>query len=422
VASNLEKLERRSPGRRVTARNGFRLGRVFGIELRIDPSWFFIFVLVTWNLAAGFGQMHPDWGGPLQFSLALAAAILFFASVLAHELSHSLVARAKGVPVRRITLFLFGGVSNIEREPPSPGHEFVIAVVGPLSSILLGVLFGALGSFAAPGRHPLLANPAEAIKSFGPLATMFLWLGSINFTLGLFNLVPGFPLDGGRLLRSLLWAATKDLKRATRYAAQVGQAVGWIFIFAGLSMVFGGRVPVFGTGFCGGLWIALIGWFLKNAAAASYQQVVIEDLLEDVPVSRLMRSDVRGVAPDLPVADLVYDWMLGTEERAFPVLEDGRLAGLVTIEDVRKVPRPNWPETRVAQIMTPAERLAVVDPRADASEALHELTRREVRQLPVVENGRLLGMLRRRDIVRWLRLQSVGELPLASRGARLLPP
>jgi len=403
-----EEPQRFAAGRRLTAGGGVRLGRVFGIELRIDPSWFFIFILVTWNLAAGFGQTHPEWGSGLQLSLALLAAAVFFGSVLAHELSHSLMARAKGVPVRRITLFLFGGVSNIEREPPSPGSEFVIAVVGPLSSILLGVVFGALGSLGGPSRSLVLANPAQAMAHLGPLATMFLWLGSINFTLGLFNLVPGFPLDGGRLLRSLLWAAMKDVKRATRYAAQVGQVVGWIFIFAGLSMVFGGRIPIFGTGFGGGLWIALIGWFLKSAAAASYQQVVIEDLLEDIPVARLMRADVKTVPADLPVADLVYDWMLGTDERAFPVVEGGRLEGLVTLEDVRKVPREAWAQTPVREIMTPADRLAVVGPGAEASEALRQLTRRDVRQLPVVENGRLLGMLRRRDIVRWLRLQSDG--------------
>lgn len=398
--------QRQLPARRTTARGGVRLGRLFGIEIRIDPSWFFIFILVTWNLAAGFGQMHPSWGGGLQFLLALVAAAVFFGSVLAHEISHSLVARAKGIPVRRITLFLFGGVSNIEREPSSPGSEFAIAVVGPLSSILLGVAFGAVGSLFTSSSHQLFVNPAEAMKNLGPLATMFLWLGSINFTLGLFNLVPGFPLDGGRILRSILWAATKDLRRATRWASQVGQAVGWIFILAGLSMIFGGHVPIFGTGFGGGLWIALIGWFLKSAAAASYQQVVIDDLLEDVPVSRLMNSDVRPVKPDLQVSELVYDWMLGTDERAFPVVEDGRLVGLVSIEDVRKVPREDWPRTTVARIMTPADKLAVVGPRVDAGEALHELTRRDVRQLPVVENGRLLGILRRRDIVRWLRLQS----------------
>jgi len=213
-------------------------------------------------------------------------------------------------------------------------------------------------------------------------------------------------LDGGRILRSILWAATRDLRRATRWASQVGQLVGWLFVFSGLAMMFGARVPALGTGVGGGLWIALIGWFLRSAAATSYKQLLIEDLLEDVPVARLMRADVRTVEPELPVSDLVYDFMLGTDERAFPVVDRGKLAGLVTIEDVRKVPRDSWPSTRVSQIMTPAEKLAVVGPRQDASEALHELTRRDVRQLPVVENGKLVGLLRRRDIVRWLRLQS----------------
>ena len=390
----------------MTLRGGVRVGRVFGIEIRIDPSWFLIFILVTWNLAAGFGQMHRDWGAGIQLGLALVAAAVFFGSVLAHELSHSLVARTRGIPVRRITLFLFGGVSNIEREPPSPSSEFVIAVVGPLSSIVLGFVFGAVGALAAGGHQRILSNPAEALTNLGPLPTMFLWLGSINFMLGLFNLIPGFPLDGGRLLRSLLWAWTKDLKRATRTASQVGQAVGWIFIFAGLAMIFGGRLPILGTGFGGGVWIALIGWFLKSAAAASYQQVLIDDLLEEVPVSRLMRANVRAVPLTLPVSDLVYDWMLGTEERAFPVVREDRLAGLVSLEDVRKVPREKWPETTVERIMTPADQLVVVGPGEGASEALHELTRRDVQQLPVVENGKLLGMLRLRDIMRWLRLQS----------------
>ena len=363
-------------------------------------------MLVTWNLAAGFGQMHPDWPFAMRTAIALCAAVLFFGSVLIHELSHSLVARARGLPVRRITLFLFGGVSNIEREPESPSSEFLISVVGPLSSILLGVVFGLLGSAVAWGRSAVFVNPAVAISNLGPLATVLLWLGSINFTLGLFNLVPGFPLDGGRILRSILWASTHDLKRATRWASRVGQLVGWTFIFAGVSMVFGARVPVFGAGFGGGLWIALIGWFLNNAAAASYQQLLIDDLLGDVPVSRLMRSDVRTAPASTTIDELVHGWMLGTDERAFPIVDGDRLVGLVCIEDVRKVPRADWPATTVSRIMTPVQKLGVVTPSEDASKALRELARRDVRQLPVVEGGRVVGLLRRRDIVRWLQLQA----------------
>jgi Zn-dependent protease len=253
--------------RRSGLRGGFRAGKIFGIELHIDSSWIFIFILVTWNLVLGFAAMHPGWGTGLQFSLAVVASLLFFGSVLAHELSHSLVARARGLPVRRITLFLFGGVSNIEREPPSPKSEFVISVVGPLTSIVLGLVFLALGGTLAGRARLALGNPSAALSGLGPGATILLWLGSINVTLGVFNLVPGFPLDGGRILRSILWTTMRDLRRATRAASQVGQAVGWIFVFLGLAMVLGVRVPVFGTGVGSGLWIALIGWFLDNAAS-----------------------------------------------------------------------------------------------------------------------------------------------------------
>jgi len=400
----VESLQQRARPRAAPSR-GFRLGSLFGIEIRIDPSWVFIFVLITWNLAAGFASMHPNWGLGLDLCLALAAAALFFGSVLAHEFSHSLVARARGLPVRQITLFLFGGVSNIEREPGSPGMEFVISVVGPLSSLILGAAFLALGAALMRGPLRLTQNPASALSGLSPPATMLFWLGSINVTLGLFNLVPGFPLDGGRILRSLLWAAMKDLKRATKVASQVGQLVGWFFVFGGLAMVLGARLPVFGTGVAGGVWIALIGWFLKSAAAASYRQLLLEDLLGDVPVARLMRTEVKNVAPDLALSDLVYDFMLKTDERAFPVVDGERLAGLVSLEDVRKVPREQWPAATVAQIMTPAASLVVTEPGRPASQALQDLTSREIQQLPVVDDGRLVGLLRLRDVVRWMKLQ-----------------
>jgi Zn-dependent protease/CBS domain-containing protein len=405
TAANRDQTPGNPRSARPAARSGFRLGRIFGIEIQIDSSWLFIFVLIAWNLAAGFASMHPEWGFGLDFSLAIVAAVVFFCSVLAHELSHSLVAQARGLPVRRITLFLFGGVSNIEREPTSPGMEFLISVVGPLSSLILGGVFLALGAMLVRGPFRLAEHPAAALSGLNPAATMLFWLGSINVSLGLFNLVPGFPLDGGRILRSLLWAATKDLKRATRAASQVGQLVGWIFVFAGLAMVLGARLPILGSGVGGGVWIALIGWFLKSAAATSYRQVVVEDLLGDIPVARLMRTDVKTVGPDLPVSDLVYDLMLKTDERALPVVDQQRLVGLVSLEDVRKLPREQWPAASVAQIMTPLASLVVAAPQQAASEALHELTSRNVSQAPVVENGRLLGLLRLRDVMRWLKLQ-----------------
>ncbi|MGE5276508.1 MAG: site-2 protease family protein [Acidobacteriota bacterium] len=391
---------------RATRRGGARLGKLFGIEIEVDASWFFIFILVTWNLAAGFSQWHPGWGLGLRVGTALAASLLFFASVLAHELAHSLVARARGLPVRRITLFLFGGVSNLEREPASPGTEFVMAVVGPLTSVLLGFAFLTLGSGVSGGVQVTLSNPLNALARLDPLSTLLLWLGPINILVGLFNLVPAFPLDGGRILRSLLWAATKNLQKATRWASQVGRLIAWSFIFAGIAMIFGARLPFFGSGLIGGLWIALIGWFLNNAAMVTYRQLVVYDLLEGVPVSRLMRRDTPTVPSDIAVSQLVHDFLIGTDERAFPVLDGNRLAGLVCLEDVRKVPRDRWDGTLVRQIMTPRQQLSVIPPQEDAAAALREITRLDVRQVPVVENDRLVGLLRRRDFVRWLHLHS----------------
>jgi Zn-dependent protease len=317
-----------------------------------------------------------------------------------------LVASARGLPVRRITLFFFGGVSNIEREPPSPGTEFLISIVGPLTSLALGGLFIFLGRADLANALPGAGGPARMLAGLSPLSTLLLWLGPINIILGLFNLIPAFPLDGGRVLRSILWAATDNLRQATRWATVISQGVAWLLILAGVAMAFGVSIPFLGRGLISGLWLAFIGWFLNNAAAQSYQQVVVDDMLEGVRVNRLMKSTAQSVAPDLRVSDLVYDYVMGSDDRAFPVVVEDRLVGLVCLEDIRKLPRSDWGNASVAQIMTPADQLDVVSPQEDATEALQKLARRDVRQMPVVQNGRLVGMLRRRDILRWLELQS----------------
>jgi Zn-dependent protease/predicted transcriptional regulator len=387
-------------------RSGFSVGRIFGINIRIDWSWLFIFFLVTWNLGTVFGQSHPDWGTVQVWGLAIVAAILFFASVLAHELAHSLVARARGIPIRSITLFLFGGVSDIQREPTSPGVEFVMAIVGPLTSLVLGGLLVLLAGTSVGPLASAITDPTTAIASLGPLTTLLLWLGSINVILGIFNLVPGFPLDGGRVLRSILWAATNNLRRATRWASGVGQAIAWLMIVAGIAMVFGVQIPFFGTGLVGGMWLAFIGWFLNGASVQSYRQVVVHDILAGVPVERIMRSNPPTVFASSSVGSLVHDHVMGTDDHAFPVVDDGRLVGIVSLEDIRKISRSIWDTTDVRQIMTPADQLIVAAPEEDAAEALDKLMQRGVGQLPVLHGGSLVGLLRRQDIFKWLQLHA----------------
>jgi Zn-dependent protease len=386
--------------------SGFRIGKLFGINIRVDWSWLLIFILITWNLAAVFGQVQPGWGPGLIWGLAVGAALLFFASVLAHELAHSLVAQARGLPVRSITLFLFGGVSNIEREPGSPGAEFLMAIVGPATSIVLGALFlwlsGALGMVVGTTAQ----QPGLMLGQLDPLSALFAVLGVVNITVGIFNMIPGFPLDGGRVVRSILWAITGNLKQATRWAAGLGQALAWLLIIAGISMAFGAQIPLFGTGLVGGIWLAFIGWFLNTAATQSYQRVLIQDMLEGVPIARIMRTDPAIISPSTTVNELVYDHVMRSDDYAFPVVEGERLMGIVTLRDVRDLPRDRWPETFVSEIMTATADLVVLSPREDTSDALNKLIQRDVRQLPVIDNGRFVGLLRRADIMRWMQLHS----------------
>lgn len=394
---------------------GLNLGKIYGVRIAADWSLFVALWLVTVSLALGsFPAWHPEWGGGMRWGVAFVAAVLLFVSVLLHELSHAVVARAYGLEVRSIHLFVFGGVANIEREPETPRAELAMAIVGPLTSIGLGMLFLLLGGWLAR----LGGDPERWMRDLGPTATLLFWLGPLNLFIGLFNLLPGFPLDGGRILRALLWRATGDLQAATRWASLSGQAIGLVLVFAGLAMIFGARLPFFGAGVISGLWISVIGWFLTSAAAMSYRQLVIMHLVEGVPVRRLMRTDVAAVSPALPVARLVDDYLMRTDQRAFPVLADGRLAGLVCLEDVRVVDRDVWGEIEVGTIMTPVAALETVSPDDDLTVAMRAFSRKDVEQLPVLQGDRLVGVLRRRDILKWLELQAPrGERPPQPRPA-----
>ncbi len=382
---------------------GFRIGRVFGIDLRVDWSWTFVFVLLTWNLVAVFSRWHPDWSPAGAFAVAAVATLAFFACVLLHELAHSVVAMRFGMRVRSITLFLFGGVSNIEQEPPSAKAEFLMAIVGPMMSIALGAIFLAVTAAVTPAMGDI-DSAVEAFARLGPLTTTLAWLGPINIIIGLFNLIPGFPLDGGRVLRAILWRVTGNLRTSTMWASMTGQAIGWLFIGFGIAMTFGARLPFFGTGLVGGLWLAFIGWFLHGAAMRATTRLALDDVLDGMTVEQLMNKGVPVAGPDLSVASLVHDHLIPGEDRALAVVQSGALLGLVSVSDVRKVPPEQWAATPVSSIMRGIESLSVTSPTQSLSSAFEQLAKENIDQLPVIANGNLVGMLRRRDVSRWLEL------------------
>ncbi|MEA3407577.1 MAG: site-2 protease family protein [Chloroflexota bacterium] len=390
-------------------RNGFRIGTLFGIDIRIDWSWLLIFVLMTGNLGFAFASMHGGWSVPLRWAVALVGALLFFGSVLAHEMAHSLVARSQGTPVSNITLFLFGGVSNIQEEPDSPAKEFFMAIVGPVTSLLIGGILILIANLVAGPMVARMAGPMETIQELGPVATLMLWLGSVNVFLGLFNLVPGFPLDGGRVIRSIFWALTDDLRRGTFWAMWLGQGIAWLMIMAGIFSIFGVKIPLVGGGFLNGLWLAFIGWFLSNAGIRSYQHVVVQDVLGGTPVSRMMRRDPPTVSSFVSVDSFVHDHVMRSDDYGFPVVDDGELVGIITLDDVRAISRGEWTDLSVRDIMTKAEDLITVGPDEDAADALQKLINNQVRQLPVMEDEKLVGLVRRRDIVRWLEVTGEAE-------------
>ncbi len=369
-----------------------KIARLFGIDIVVDWSWLLIAALLTTNVTAVFAAWHPAWGIARCLALACVAMILFFASLVAHELAHSLVATSLGMKVTSIRLFLFGGVSNIDREPPSALGEFAMAIVGPLVSLGIGASLTVLSFLLIPTADRM--DPLRAMQNLDPATTLVAWLGPLNVGLGLFNLIPGFPLDGGRVLRALFWGVTKDLESATAWAARIGQIIGWSFVAAGVASFFGVRLVPFGQGPLDGLWLAFIGWFLASAAQQSFLSLRIHDALEGVRVSQLMRRAGPLLAPDTTVRALVDDYLVPSGENALVVVgDDGGPLGIVTAFDVAKIDRDAWPSTLVRDIMTPAREMIVTSPGEPILDAIEKLGDRRIEQLPVLVDGALAGML-----------------------------
>jgi Zn-dependent protease/predicted transcriptional regulator len=371
-------------------RSQIKLGRIAGIDIGLHYSWFIIAVLIAFSLAAHFQSVSPEWNTTVLWTAAAITAVLFFATLLLHELAHSLVAKSRGLRVRAITLFALGGVSQIESEASDAKSEFWIAIVGPLTSLILGYLFIAVARVAGwqTGTEPA-----------SPLAAVVLWLGYINLALAGFNMIPGYPLDGGRVLRSLLWWISGSAERATRWAAQIGQGVAFLFILFGLFRLF------VGANF-GGLWLAFIGWFLLDASRSSYVQVGLMADLRDRRVADIMERDCATVPGYLNLRDFVDEYLLHSASRCFLVTHDNHVVGLVTPGETRKVPRETWPQTSVQSVMRPLDQMRTVSPDMPAVKALELMARENVSQLAVVSGEKLQGIFSQGQVLRFLQLYS----------------
>jgi Zn-dependent protease/CBS domain-containing protein len=368
-------------------RSQIKLGKPFGVPIRLDLSWLLIFFLVTWNLGVGyFPSGFPAWPAWLIWLASVLTSLSFFASVLLHELGHALMARRIGVPVHDITLYLFGGAAQIAEEPKSARGELLLGAVGPLVSIALAGLFYAL--------HLAVRGVSAPVGAYGML------LAGMNLSLGLFNLIPGFPLDGGRVLRAALWAWRRDLTVATRWASRAGQLVAYGFVAYGALRAFAGAWQ-------SGLWIIFVGLFLEGAARSSFAQLNLRNLLEGHSAGELMSRECSYLPPQLTLDVLVNQYLLASGKRCFVVGRPDEVKGLLTPHNVRRVPESNWPTTHIADITTPLAEVHTVRADTPLWDVLQEMTTDGVNQLPVLdEAGKVVGMISRDQLITFLSQRS----------------
>ncbi len=365
--------------------SGIRVGRVFNIPIYLHPSWYIIFALITFSLGTQFKEQHPNWSASQHWALGVITAILFFTSVVVHELGHSVIAMRYKIPVQSITLFVFGGLARITQEPTSALQEFNIGIAGPLTSFLLAGMFYLITRI--PGASEMVVATAQ-------------WLWEINFMLGAFNLVPGFPLDGGRVFRALIWGVTHDFAKATRFAARSGQIIAYLMIFGGIGrFVKGDHI--------GGLWLAFIGWFLLTAAQESYAQVTIRSALTGIHAGDVMTKDIPSTPREISIEDYVQE-VLRTGRRCHVVTNGEVPVGLITLDSARKVPREEWANTSVQAAMLPLDKIHWAQPSEPVLNVLERMQREDVNQMPVLDSGHIVGMIARDTILRALqtRLQA----------------
>jgi Zn-dependent protease/predicted transcriptional regulator len=367
-------------------RGQVRLVKLFGVELGLHYSWLIIATLITFSLSSYFHGVHPEWSAGVVWGCAIVTGILFFVGLFAHELSHALVAKAQGLPIRRITLFALGGMAQIEKEPTRASTEFWMGIIGPVTSLVIGSGLLALGRALGWGWRTVPRTPLLAV---------LVWLGYINLGLAAFNMIPGFPLDGGRVLRAIIWGITRQADRSTRIAARVGQMVGIAFMVYGVYQFFRGAGV-------NGLWLAFIGWFLLNAAGATYLQNQADRALRGLTVAQVMTQECDAVEGSIPIQDFVDHYLLATGRRCFVVMNNGRTLGLVTPAEVRRVDRQEWPQTSVQAVMKPLERIHAVSANTSVLRAMEIMAREDVNQLPVISEGRFEGIVTRAHILQLL--------------------
>jgi Zn-dependent protease/CBS domain-containing protein len=366
-------------------RGNVSLGRVFGIPLRLHYTWFIIFALVTYSLV--FDVAYQPYPMEQRIILGILASLLFFASIVAHELAHSILAIRNKIPVKDITLFVFGGVSQITKEATHPRAELSVAIVGPLTSVALAGVFY--------GLHLLLASANQSLA-----ASLMQRLALINVLLAVFNLIPGFPLDGGRVFRALVWQRTHDFRKATRVATKVGQGIAYGFIAIGIAFIFAFQ------SWLDGMWLVFIGWFLNDAARVSYQQVLLRDALSGITARQVTDYASPLIPPHMTLIELVDQYVLPTGRNCFPISWGAELEGMVTLQQIKKVARARWATTTVQDIMTPANKLKVAHADQDLLGVLQEMNRETANHIPVMEAGKVVGIINREDIARFLRTRA----------------
>jgi Zn-dependent protease/predicted transcriptional regulator len=370
--------------------SGINLFKVAGIQITIDISWFIIFLLVLWSLSAGyFPRQFPGQSIQVYWGAGLVATLLFFFSVLFHEMSHSLMAQRCGIEISEIKLFIFGGVSRLSEEAKNPVTEFKIAVVGPLSSFVLAIFFWFCTKLLGGLQLPL----AQIITGY------LVW---INVALGIFNLLPGFPLDGGRILRAILWYKTGSLSRATKWASDVGKGLAIALMVLGALQIFAGML-------IGGIWLIFIGMFLRGVAEGGYQEVVMRQSLEDVEVREVMIEDVVKVQPDLTVRELVSDYFLKYGFKGFPVMDKGKVIGVISLAEVKNTDYIQESTTRVADIMQPYNENIIISPDISLVIAMRKMVTENTARLLVMENDQLLGMITKTGLLRFLEIRNILE-------------